>query len=227
MAGPGDEEDFAPYSNKTAKANAEKIIRNLRGHYLKLKSQNSETENQVSVALELKTDLHLKRLLENFALSKATMATITDDISKLMGLGEPDGSPALTNFGSWETKFDQLSKKVKDAEVEIGKAMAARQPLVPQEVQADQGARRPPSIKANDPLKPKELQLDDKPSVLRLFKREFKDYYESNRMELLPVGVQQNYFTQCISTKLKLKIRNMIRDVTPVLAVALQRKGQV
>ena len=38
-------------------------------------------------------------------------------------------------------------------------------------------------------------------------------------MGQLPVRVQQNYFTQCIGTKLKLKIRNMMRDTTPVLAV--------
>ena len=61
MTGPA---EYAPYNNKTAKADAEKIKRNLKGLYLKLKAQSNETEAQVSVALKLKTDLHLDRLSE-------------------------------------------------------------------------------------------------------------------------------------------------------------------
>ena len=212
MTGPA---EYAPYNNKTAKADAEKIKRNLKGLYLKLKAQSNETEAQVSVALKLKTDLHLDRLSEKFTLTLATMGAMTEDVTKLLNLGEPDDSQALKDYESLEKKFGELSVVVKNAEGEIGEAIASRQPAVP----LDQGARGPGSIKANDPLKPKELQLDDKPSVLRLFKKEFQDYYESNRMGQLPVRVQQNYFTQCIGTKLKLKIRNMMRDTTPVLAV--------
>ena len=216
-------EDFAPYIHKTAKADAERIKRNLKGQYLKLKVQNDETEAQMNVALRLKTDLHLERLSEQFKLSRAFMRAMTDDVSKLLSLGEPDNSQTMQDYGSWEKEFKELSISVKNAEGEIGEAIANRQPAVP----PDQGARGPAQIKANDPLKPKELQLDDKPSVLRLFKKEFQDYYESNRMGQLPVRVQQNYFTQCIGTKLKLKIRNMIRDTTPVLAVTREDPNDV
>ena len=184
--------DYAPYIHKTAKADAEKLIRNLKGLHRKLKAQNTETESQVSVAQKLKTDLHLNRLAENFAKSKATMETMTNDVSKLISLGEPEDSDAMTLFNSWEKEFQELSTRVKDAETEIGEAVAARQQPVPPVAQAEQGAPRPGMIKANDPLKPKELQLDDKPSVLRLFKKEFQDYYESNNMQLLPVRVQQS-----------------------------------
>ena len=222
MAGDGDEE-FAPYTNKTAKVKADKYKNHLRGLYLKLKAQNAETESQMSVALKLKTELHLNRLVENFALSRATMAAIVEDVAELTYLGEPDDSDAMKTYESWDKKFKELSTSVKDAEGSIGEAIANRQPVQAAAVAvADEGARRPNLPKANDPLKPRELQLDDKPSVLRLFKREFEDYYESNKMGLLPVRVQQQYFLQCVSTKLKIKIRQLKMDVTPVLAVAFE-----
>ena len=214
------EDEFAPYASKAKKAEAEKIKNNLRSLYLKLESQNGVAKSQVSVALELKTDVHLKRLVDNFDLSKATMAEIVEDVGKLMRLNEPDESAAMQEFRSQKQTFEQLLTKVTDAETEIGKAMAAavqQQPAAA--AAAAPGAQRPNLIKANDPLRPKELQLDDKPSVLRLFKREFEDYYESNQMESLTVRVQQNHFVQCLSTKLKIKVRQKIADVTPVLAV--------
>ena len=220
-------EDFAPYNNKTAKENAEKTIKKLKGLYLELKAQIFEAESQVSLALKLKTDLHVNRLTERFKLCNYTWTTITKDVSKLVSLGEPEGSTAMTLYGTWEKQFQELSTKVNEAEGEIGEAIAERQLQAPPVAQAERGAPRPGMIKANDPLKPKELQLDDKPSVLRLFKREFQDYYDSNNMEKLSVRVQQSYFLQCISTKLKIKIRHMIMEgTTPVLAVAA-KPGEV
>ena len=101
MAGDGDEE-FAPYTNKTAKVKADKYKNHLRGLYLKLKAQNAETESQMSVALKLKTELHLNRLVENFALSRATMAAIVEDVAELTYLGEPDDSDAMKTYESCE-----------------------------------------------------------------------------------------------------------------------------
>ena len=139
-------EDFAPYIHKTAKADAERIKRNLKGQYLKLKVQNDETEAQMNVALRLKTDLHLERLSEQFKLSRAFMRAMTDDVSKLLSLGEPDNSQAMQDYRSWEKEFKELSISVKNAEGEIGEAIANRQPAVP----LDQGARGPAQIIAND-----------------------------------------------------------------------------
>ena len=213
-------QDFAPYSSNTAKQNAEKIKNNLRGLYLKLKSQNDDTESQISVAQKLKTDLHLKRLVENFALSKATMAEILEEMGKLMRLNEPNDSDAMQEYNTYDQSFKELRTKVSDAETEIGEAMAqAVQQQQAAAAAATPSAQKPGQIKANDPLRPKELQLDDKPSVLRLFKREFEDYYESNQMQSLTVRVQQNHFVQCLRTKLKIKVRQKIGDITPVLAV--------
>ena len=213
-------DEFGPYGSKTAKQNAEKLKNHLRSLYVKLKSRNKETENEISVALELKTDLHLKRLVDTFALSKATIAEIVEDVGKLICLNEPDDSAAMQEYNSWDRQFTELSEKVRDAESKIGKAMAEAVRQQPAAVAAAApGAQRPNLIKANDPLRPKELQLDDKPSVLRLFKREFEDYYESNQMESLTVRVQQNHFVQCLSTKLKIKVRQKIAEITPVLAV--------
>ena len=95
-------EEYAPYIHKTAKADAEKIIRNLKGLHRELKAQSTETESQITVALKLKTQLHLDRLSEKFALSNATMATMTTNVSKLISLGEPEESPTMQLFDSWE-----------------------------------------------------------------------------------------------------------------------------
>ena len=147
MTGPA---EYAPYNNKTAKADAEKIKRNLKGLYLKLKAQSNETEAQVSVALKLKTDLHLDRLSEKFTLTLATMGAMTEDVTKLLNLGEPDDSQALKDYETLEKKFGELSVVVKNAEGEIGEAIASRQPAAPAVVPLDQGARGPAQIIAND-----------------------------------------------------------------------------
>ena len=90
---------------------------------LELKAQNFEVDNQVSVALKLKTDLHVNRLAQKFELSNATWTTITKDVSKLVSLGEPEGSTAMTLYGTWEKQFQELSTKVNEAEGEIGEAI--------------------------------------------------------------------------------------------------------
>ena len=138
------EDEFAPYASKAKKAEAEKIKNNLRSLYLKLESQNGAARSQVSVALELKTDVHLKRLVDNFDLSRATMAEIVEDAGKLMRLNEPDESAAMQEFRSQKQTFEQLLTKVTDAETEIGKAMAEavrQQPVAAGPPQP--GAQRP------------------------------------------------------------------------------------
>ena len=129
------DENFAPYSSKTAKQNAEKHKNNLRRLYLKLRSQNDDTECQISVAQKLKTDLHLKRLVDNFALSKATMAEIVEEIGKLMLLNEPNDSDAMQEYNTCDESFKELRTKVSEAETEIGEAMAqALQQQPPQQL---------------------------------------------------------------------------------------------
>ena len=88
-------EEYAPYIHKTAKADAEKLKRNLKGLYVKLKVQSVETESQVDVAIRLKRKLHLDRLAEKFVLAMATMGSMTEDVSKLITLGEPEDSEAM------------------------------------------------------------------------------------------------------------------------------------
>ena len=76
-------------------------------------------------------------------------------------------------------------------------------------------------------MRPKELQSDDKPSTLRLWKSEFQDYYASNDMDQHKPRVQQNYFMRCISEKLRTKVRHRIVESTPVLDQPPDPNGQV
>ena len=116
-----------------------------------------------------------------------------------------------------------LSNLVREAELEIRRGRANNQAGLNAQAGAAGAVanRRPPVPKATDLLKPDVLQHDDKPSVLRLWKREYEDYYKSNEMEHYDTRVQQNFFMQCISTKLRTKVRHQLTspDTTPVLAV--------
>ena len=206
-----------PYGTATNKKNAEKLKNQLRGLYTTLESQRKDTDKQVTVALELKTDLHIQRVLERYAACKATRDKVTDKIAELQALGEPDGTQTMNDFQSWQNTISELEDKVNQAEIDIQKEIKA-QAQVATPLGAPNDTRRPPLPKANDMLKPRELQLDDKPSVLRLFKREFQDYYDTSEMHRYPLRVQQNFFLQCVSVKLKTKLRHMIRDTTPILA---------
>ena len=210
----------APYATLTDKKKAAKVKNHIRGLIKSLENQCDATTSQLTLAEELKTDLHVARLQAHFNKCEATVSAINDDVCELTYLGEPDDSDIFTVVNSWRTTFKNLRKQVNDAELAIERAKSA----VVQQPAAQSGAglpvaSRPTLPKANDLLKPRELQLDDKPSVLRLFKRKFQDYYETNNMQLHPCRIQQNYFLQCVSTRLETKLRHMMRDVTPVLAV--------
>ena len=207
-----------PYGTTTNENKAKKLKNLLKGLYTTLERQQKGADKQVTVALELKTDLHIQRVLERFAEVAATMDKVTGNVADLQALGEPDGSDTLTAFESWKTTISELEDKVNQAEIDIRKEIKT-QAQVATPLGASGDTRRPPLPKANDILKPRELQLDDKPSVLRLFKREFQDYYETSEMKCHPLRVQQSYFLSCVSVKLKTKIRHKIRDTTPILTI--------
>ena len=92
-----------PYGTVANRNKAETIKNQLRSLYMTLKLQVDETKAQVSLAKELKTDLHITRFLDHHAEAKATMFEITrDNIGKLVTLGEPDGSPTMVTYNTWE-----------------------------------------------------------------------------------------------------------------------------
>ena len=128
---PTDTDDLGPYTTKKDKALAEKLINQLRGQFRTLKVQFEETDGQISVATELKTELHQTRLSDNFAECKAIMKDIIKNVNVLDTLNEPKDSPTMTEYSSWETQFNQLSTRVKDAEKVIGKAMAEKLAQLP------------------------------------------------------------------------------------------------
>ena len=217
---PVPEGKWGPYATKKDMVEAETLHKHITGLIRTLKTSCDGTSNQVSVAKELKTDLHVARMLKSFDKCETTMELINEAAAQLLMLAEPPESEIMKQCNSWVSTYTQLAQEVAEAEVEVGKAKAnanAQPPAPPAAPTAGGGPRVPGMPKANDLLRPKELQADDKPSVLRLWKREFQDYYESNRMDLLTRRVAQNLFLQCISQKLRIKVRQRISDATPVL----------
>ena len=213
-----DDEGKGSYHTLTAKKEAEKIKGRLRGLYKSLEAHCDETTAQVNVTKKIKSDLHLGRLGDNFALCQTTMNKILADIETLSSLGEQEDSKLMKDHDVWYNKYKVVSEAVKDAEVEVAEArLVAPRPLAA--AAFDGGSRKPQLPKANDLLRPKELQLDDKPSILRLWKREFQDFYESNSMNEHTFRVQQTYFLQCISPMLRNKVKYMVNDTTPILTV--------
>ena len=207
------------YATKKDMEEAKTLINHLTGLFRTMKSSCHDAANQVSVTKELKSDLHIERMLKTFEKCKTTMELINEEAAQLLMLAEPPESEVMKQCNTWEATYMTLATNVAEAEMEVGRAKAnAPPPPAPPAAPAEGGAPRVPGLpKSNDLLKPKELQADDKPSVLRLWKREFQDYYEANRMDLLSRRVAQNLFLQCISTKLRLKVRQRISDATPVL----------
>ena len=108
-----------PYGTATNEKTAKKLKNQIKGHYITLESQQQETDRQVAVAMELKTDLHIQRVLQRFDECKATMGKVTSAIADLVALGEPDGSDTLTAFESWKTTISELEDKVNQAEIDI------------------------------------------------------------------------------------------------------------
>ena len=84
---------------------------------------------------------------------------------------------------------------------------------------ATAGNATPGVPRSNDFLKPQTLESDDKPSVLRQWKKAFTAYYKQHRMDLMSPDEQQLYFSHCLSKKLFSRIENDIKATTPILPV--------
>ena len=102
----------------------ETVKNSLRGSFYLLKKRCEETDRQIEVVNELKSDLHVQRLRDCLDSARAAMTEIEDHVSKLIVLGEPDGetegverSETLKTYDSWEKTYVDLAKRVKDAEV--------------------------------------------------------------------------------------------------------------
>ena len=197
------------------KSEAKKLKSQLGGHYKALKERLDNADRQFSISASLKTDFHIKRMREQFSKAESSMETIRDIYTKLLALEETSDQTTKTYEG-WVGTFNKTRDQFFETEQAIVQPAAAQNLLQPV---GPQGSARPGEPKANDLLKPKDLEYDDKPSVLRLWKEDFTDYYEKNRMDLMSTRVQQKYFVQCISHKLRMKLRNLMRDDTPVLAI--------
>ena len=122
-------------------------------------------------------------------------------------------------------KYEDYLKKVEDECDKVEKSLATpatAQPVAP--ATAD-NSRPPPMPKANDLLKPPQLQVDDKPSVLRQFKKDYKIFFNHYKMSALTLEEQQAFFNHCLSKKLHSRIAPKIRDATPVLTQAVNGQG--
>ena len=119
-----------------------------------------------------------------------------------------------------DTVHDQLDKeseRVNKKRQEATEALAGISiPLTPIPVQATE-LNRPLSVKINDALKPFTLKRDHDPMDLDSWKRGFKVYYSSSKMENARLEEQQAYFTACLDKKLKIDINLKIVNTTPIL----------
>ena len=106
-----------PYGTTTNENKAKKLKNLLKGLYTTLERQQKGADKQVTVALELKTDLHIQRVLERFAEVAATMDKVTGNVADLELQLQDEVKGAQINYVSRNkvhcTDFGLMSKKGK------------------------------------------------------------------------------------------------------------------
>ena len=188
----------------------------LAAHYKVLNQRCIDAGKQISTTEALGTDHHIALMREMFKKAQTTMDKIMEIYCEVLPL-EEDSQRTTQTYDSYLATFSDVKDKLDAAEKKVTQPQASA--VVPTQQTGGPNDRKPGDPKANDLLKPKELEYDDKPSVLRLWKKDFQDYYEKNNLDLHTDRIQQKYFQQCVSYKLRMKLRTMIRETTPVLAV--------
>ena len=96
-------EEAAPYATVTDKKKAARVKNHIRGLFKMLDSQCDATRSQLTIARELKTDLHVARFLSHYDKCEATMSSIDNDVAELTYLAEPDDSEIFTDVESRQT----------------------------------------------------------------------------------------------------------------------------
>ena len=156
-----------------------------------------ETEDKLEAEFVTVQD-HLVKIIELFE-KLHELNTDTDQAGEL-----------VTKQAEQETRVDELLDKINEAQVNAAKK--AGTPVT--SVSSQETATKCKVVTA---LKPELLQLDDSPAKLRVWKQDFKTYFNGSNMTRSSQEAQHAYFLACLSTTLKDKVRNLI-DYLPVLS---------
>ena len=150
---------------------------------------------------------------------KAESVTVQDHLVKIIELFEKlhelntdtdQAGELVTKQAEQETRVDELLDKINEAQVNAAKK--AGTPVT--SVSSQETATKCKVVTA---LKPELLQLDDSPAKLRVWKQDFKTYFNESNMTRSSQEAQHAYFLACLSTTLKDKVRNLI-DYLPVFS---------
>ena len=129
---------------------------------------------------------------------------------------DPDGhkyyDQRLDNISAATTKYRSAFISVQN---KIG-LKAQMQQNLQQNAAAAQPVIKPESIK------PQMLDLEDPPSKLAQFKRQFRAYYEYSKLSTQPLSVQQAFFLSFLRTNILSLIDNKIQENLPVLPEGVQ-----
>ena len=116
------------YATKKDMEEAKTLINHLTGLFRTMKSSCHDAANQVSVTKELKSDLHIERMLKTFEKCKTTMELINEEAAQLLMLAEPPESEVMKQCNTWEATYMTLATNVAEAEMEVGRAKANAPP---------------------------------------------------------------------------------------------------
>ena len=173
-------------------------------------------ERAITNAKSLKTDYAVDKMrkaldmvLESFY--KIEDCIIQEDVLDLAEVGNKKRKESLEKYAK---QLQEVESKCDEAEKLLTTPAAAS---ATQRAHATSGPN-PGMPKANDLLKPQPLEMDDKPSVLRQFKKDYKIFYNHYKMESFDLEEQQAYFTHCLAKKLHARIAPKIRGATPVMS---------
>ena len=106
------ESKWGHYATKKDMEEAKTLINHLTGLFRTMKSSCHDASNQVSVTKELKSDLHVERMLKTFDECKKTMKLINEEAAQLLMLAEPHDSEIMKQCNTWESTYTALAKEV-------------------------------------------------------------------------------------------------------------------
>ena len=179
-------------------------------------------DKMIDRALAIKSPYNLQQVRECRDAVHKSLDDMEELVTQLDIVHEEGSATRAATLKTHQDRYDALAEKAQEVEKQDVPAAAQVQ-----RVPGGSGQTHPGVPRSNDFLRPDPLEVDDKPSVLRQWKKAFSAYYKQHRMDLMSLDEQHLYFSRCLSKKLLSRIEGEINSTIPVLKVdVVLKKGE-
>ena len=184
-------------------------LTSLRGHKSHFNQNMKQAEGALSIYKSLRTEDQRARIKEFSDKFEDQQFKIQAIYAELIQLDPDDADTYEKQHDEIDARALSFSDRILEAEREIATSFGT-----PTSGAANNQGGGQSKCKVISDLKPKPLlEVDDPPARLRIWKADFKFYYQESHMESTSLSSQQGYFLACLSNGLKEKIRNDIENL--------------